>query len=129
MIHERNKEKLREEHFKCDSFFFYLFSFSNRCSACQLGTDTLIHWSGCVSGMQMYFHLNVHFSSSNHGVHPLTLQLSHLLGQYIFIYTHTVYMDPQIVSLSVLLSFLPLSFFHTHKCTIILKLVHQVMGV
>ncbi len=49
---------------------FHLFSFSNRCSACQLGTDTLMYWSGRVSGMQIHIHLNMRCSSSNHGVHP-----------------------------------------------------------
>lgn len=60
---------------------------------------------------------------------PLTLQPAHLLVQYIFIYTHTVYMNPQIVTFSLLSSlsslFLPLSLylFHTHKCTAIFKLL------
>lgn len=46
---KETKQKLREE--LRFFFFFYLFSFSNRCCACQLGTDSLIYWSGCVSGI------------------------------------------------------------------------------
>lgn len=101
---------------------FYLSGSSNRCSACQLGTDTLIRWSGCVRDMQIHSHLNMCFSSSNHGAHPLTLQPAHLLAQSIFIYTHTVYMHPQIFSI-------PLFLFCTCKCTTILKLFHRVVGI
>lgn len=69
-----------------DSFYFLIFS--DRCSVCERGTNTLILWSGCVSAMQIPVHLSTCSSLSSLGAYPLTPQTAHLLVQYIFIRMH-----------------------------------------
>lgn len=135
MTHERNERETECRTPLAKAIHFHLFSFSNRCSACQLGTDTLIYWSGCVSGMQIHIHLNMCFSLSNHGgvpPTPLTLKPAHLLIQSIFIQCTFTYSYSQHASSGSCFSLclFPLSFFFTLiKCTTILKLLHRVMGV
>lgn len=102
-----------------------LFSFSDRCSACELEADFIIHWSKCVNGMQIYIHLNMCFSPSNQSKHLLRAQQP-------ICYIQILCIQPAICRriLPAFFFFYSVSLFsYSFKCRTILKFLHQVIGV
>lgn len=125
VMHEGKEKRNRGKNSlcNCDSFF-YLLSFSNRCSALQLGTDSLIYRPRCVNRICKFLSLLLR-SSYCHVLSP-----SHLLLQYTlitYIQTRCNYPQIHIFFFRPILPFILFYFFRLIKT--LLKLLQWVKGV
>lgn len=114
MTHEGDKTETKGR----TAILFYLFSFSNRCSACQLGTDSLIYWSGCVSGICKCIFLLICSSHCHMPPTPNTPSSPSASTIHIHIYSKSMHLSSDFF-LSVCSLFISFRFFfHTHKSLI-----------